>query len=224
MSTPSKPRKTAAQKKALLTASVLLRLKEPLIDFIQEETALSDDLPEYLFVGKTGAARTTAKSLNEYRYCAAAIRVATGEVPGGSISAERWRETLGHLWTAKTVQTLGPQAGVTGTTRAWLLGMLRLKGVAPEGVKVDDTLFDGTPIEIGGKVWFSIDLMLDELEMKKVRVTRRDVMRGLYALGVHDEDKRVEHYTEPWGVKRRNTRTLWPVPDEVVAEYQGTTG
>jgi hypothetical protein len=226
---------TARKVDPLAAASVKLGLdlSNPLRSFVEEVVDGGDEPPEYVFVGKAGRGRVTAKQLTEFRYCDAQITQATGEVVDNIRPAE-WRQVRRLLLAAKTVETLGAEAGVTGTTRARLLAELREHGTwlapldgksrpwdeqkrpIPEREWIEQGLDHGYPVILDGRVWFSVEAMLDRLDRTKVRYVRRDIMRGLLALGC--KEKRTEGYTT--GLGNRTRRTLYAVPQAVVEEFR----
>lgn len=225
------PRKVAP----LGAASVLLGLDldNPLTAFVEELVDGGDEPAEYVFVGKHGRGRVTAKQLTEFRYCDPAIAAATGEVVE-HITPKQWRQVRRALLAAKTAETLGPEAGVTGTTRARLLHELREHPfyLAPLDGKtkpweerttpttetqwVAEGLAHGHPVILDGRVWFSVEAMLDRLDKAKIRYVRRELMRGLSALGC--KEPRVEWFTARDAP--RTSRTLYAVPQAVLDELR----
>lgn len=206
--------------KALLAASVLLGLEldNPLQGFIEETVEDSDEPAEYVFVGRDGRGRVTAKQLIEFRYCDPAITAATGEVVEHIVPAQ-WRKVRRALLAARTVEKLGPEAGVTGTTRARLLAELRDRtwGYSDDTTPdlVLQALQGGHPVLLDGRVWVSVEAMLDRLDAARVRYVRREIMRGLLALGCCE--KRQEWYT-PGSGGARTSRILYAVPQVVLDE------
>ncbi len=204
--------------RALVAASALLGLDvdNPLTAFVEETVEGGDEPPEYVFVGRKGQARVTAKQLTEFRYCDAAITAATGEVVEHIRPAE-WRKVRRALLAASSVEKLGPEASLTGSTRQWLLAELRRHG---EVVPVTDLAVElGQPVEIDGRAWFSVEELLEHLERCKVRASRREVMRGLAALGCRE--RQVRPYRTSMG--RKTTRTLYAVPRDVRSEFQSAS-
>lgn len=186
-----------------------------------------DEPPEYVFVGKNGSGRVTAKQFTEFRYCDPAIAAATGEVVD-QVKPTEWRRIRRALLAAKTVQKLGAEAGVTGTVRDRLVSELRTyRGYYDEPgtdlnaaetkahrKHIEEGLSVGYPVHLDGRVWFSVEAMLDRLDRQRVRYVRRELMRGLLALGCRE--KRVEYYAT--GDGSRTSRTLYAVPADVLRQ------
>lgn len=208
---------------ALMAASAVigLPLDNPLRGFVEEVVEDGDEPPEYVFIGAVGRSRVTAKQLAEFRYCDPAITSATGVVVDHLKPAE-WRKARRLLMAAKTHETLGPEAGVTGTARTRLLHLLRTTGISviEEGQADvrDHFLAWGDPIELDGQVWFSVEKLFHLCETSKIRLDRREFMRGLHALG--GRGKRQFWYTDTYSY-RRTSRIMYPVPLDVLYELRG---
>jgi hypothetical protein len=203
----------------IAAASVLLGLDldNPLTAFVEETVEDGDEPAEYVFVGSAGRGRVTAKQLTEFRYCDPAVTAATGEVVD-HIPPRQWRQVRRALLAAKTVEKLGSEAGVTGTVRARLLHELDTRRGYWDRPDADMNtgLSCGYPVHLDGRVWFSVEAMLDRLDVARVRYVRREVMRGLLALGCREKD--VKWFTP--GDGPRTSRTLYAVPQAVLDELR----
>lgn len=214
----------------LLAASALLGLDpdNPLLAFLEEIIEEDDDQPpEYIFVGRVGRSRVTAKQLVEFRYCDASITAATGEVVDHLTPGE-WRKARRALLAAKTQEVLGPEAAAVSAVRRRLLAELRrAPDLLQEVEDQDDREYrfsEGYPFRAEGHVWLSVDRLLERLEREKVRHDPREVMRGLKAMGMterrrfwfYDRD-----YARPDRRGQRRTRTMYMVPEDIVNEALG---